>query len=134
VKVLYVAGRYRGPNAWVIEQNIRDAEHLALQVWAAGFVALCPHTMTRFYQGALPDAVWLAGDLELLRRCDGILMVPGWCESTGAQTERRFAADLDMPIFYSVGEAVHSWRLHDTPLSAATETPPAPLPDEAASS
>ena len=59
MKVVYIAGPFRGPNAWEIEQNIRRAESLALEVWRAGAAALCPYTNTRFFQGAAPDDVWL---------------------------------------------------------------------------
>ncbi len=112
-KVIYVAGKYRGPHAWAIENNIRRAEELALEVWAMGAVALCPHANTRFYQGALPDEVWLEGDLELLRRCDAILMVPGWEESKGAIVEERLAAQLGLHVFTSIEQlkaAVELWR------------------------
>ena len=59
MKVVYVAGPFRGPNAWEIEENIRRAERLALEVWRLGCACLCPHTNTRFFQGAAPDAVWV---------------------------------------------------------------------------
>ena len=99
MKVVYIAGPYRGANAWVIEQNIRRAESLALAVWRSGAAALCPHTNTRFFQGAADDAVWLNGDLELLRRCDAVLLVEGWERSSGAQHERILAQELDLPVF-----------------------------------
>lgn len=100
--VVYVAGPYRGANAWEIEENIRRAERLALQVWRAGAAAICPHTNTRFFQGAAPDAVWLAGDLELLGRCDAILLTPNWRESTGAVAEHDFAVRRGLPVFHEV--------------------------------
>ncbi len=103
MKVIYIAGPFRGPNAWVIEQNIRRAEELALAVWRSGAAALCPHTNTRFFQGAADDAVWLEGDLELLRRCDAVLVTPDWQRSTGAQEfEVTFAGLHEIPIFYDL--------------------------------
>src|SRR5512143_3243137 len=112
-KVIYVAGKYRGPHAWAIENNIRRAEELALEVWAMGAVALCPHANTRFYQGALPDEVWLEGDLELLRRCDVILMVPGWQESQGAMVEKKSAEQFGLHVFTSTEQlraAMQQWE------------------------
>jgi hypothetical protein len=53
------------------------------------------------FDGEAPDEVWLAGDLELLRRSDAVLMVDGWQRSVGATAERQVAADLGLPIFYS---------------------------------
>lgn len=91
MKVVYIAGPFRASNSWDMEQNIRKAETLALECWRAGFAALCPHTNTRFFQGAADDSVWLEGDLELLKRCDACLMVPGWEKSQGSCAEREFA-------------------------------------------
>lgn len=97
--VIYVAGPFRGPNAWAIEQNIRRAEALALEAWQAGFAVICPHTNTRFFQGTAPDEVWLIGDLDLVARCDAVLMVPGWQQSCGATGERGHATTLGIPVF-----------------------------------
>ena len=102
--VVYIAGPFRGPAAWDIEQNIRRAEELALKVWQAGYVSLCPHANTRFFQGSAPDEVWLKGDLELLKRCDALLTVSGWQFSTGAREEVRFALESQIPVYYSLEE------------------------------
>ena len=104
MKLVYVAGPFRGPNAWEIEQNIRRAEALALEVWRAGFACVCPHTNTRFFQGAADDSVWLDGDLELLRRCDAILMTPDWERSSGARAEEAFARANGVTVFYGLAE------------------------------
>lgn len=106
MKVAYVAGPFRGPDAWAIEQNIRRAEEIALQLWKRGFAVVCPHANTRFFQGAAPDDVWLRGDLEILSRCDCIVMTPEWYRSAGAREEHRFAEERGIPIFYSVYQAV----------------------------
>lgn len=100
-KVIYIAGPFRAANQWEQEQNIRRAEELSLRVWRVGGVALCPHLNTRFFSGALPDEVWLEGDLELLRRCDAILMVQGWELSFGAVQERAFALEHGIMSFYA---------------------------------
>lgn len=109
MKVIYVAGPFRGPNSWEIEQNIRRAETLALEVWRAGMAAICPHTNTRFYQGAADDAVWLAGDIAILLRCDAILMTPDWARSTGATAEKREAERLGIPVFLTL-DALKTWE------------------------
>lgn len=102
MRVVYVAGPFRGPNSWEIEQNIRRAETLALEVWRLGAAAVCPHTNTRFYQGAADDSVWLDGDLEILSRCDAILMTSDWRRSSGASAEHEFAVCQDIPVFYDL--------------------------------
>ena len=107
MKVVYVAGPFRGPDSWTIENNIRRAETLALEVWRLGAAAICPHTNTRFFQGAAPDNVWLDGDLAILGKCDAMLMTPDWERSGGARAEHDYAAERHMKIFYdlkSLGE------------------------------
>jgi len=102
--VVYIAGPFRGANQWDQELNIRRAEALALHVWERGFVALCPHLNTRHYQNYLDDDVWLTGDLELLSRCDAVLLTERWEESVGARSEKVFAEDQEIPVFRSMGE------------------------------
>jgi hypothetical protein len=102
--VCYIAGPFRGPDSWAIENNIRRAEALALEVWRAGAAAMCPHTNTRFFQGAAPDHVWLDGDLAILAKCDVILMTPDWERSSGARAEHDFAAARSIPIVYSLDQ------------------------------
>jgi len=107
--VVYVAGPYRAPHAWAIEQNIRKAEELALKLWTRGVAAICPHANTRFYQGALPDELWLEGDLAIMRRCDAVVLVEGWEHSTGTLHEKDVAERLHMPVFTTL-EAFELWH------------------------
>lgn len=108
MKVVYVAGPFRGASAWDIEQNIRRAETLALEVWRSGAACLCPHANTRFFQNAAPDHLWLEGDLAMLARCDAILMTPEWERSQGARAERDYAARLGLPVFYDL-DGLRAW-------------------------
>ena len=109
MKVVYVAGPFRGPSSWDIAENIRRAERLALEVWRLGAACICPHANTRNFQGAAPDAVWLRGDLELLARCDAVLMTDDWQRSTGARAEHDVATlRLHLPVFYRL-EELRDW-------------------------
>jgi Domain of unknown function (DUF4406) len=108
MKVVYVAGPFRGPDSWTIENNIRRAETLALEVWRIGAAAICPHTNTRFFQGAAPDNVWLDGDLAILAKADAILMTPDWERSSGARAELAFAHGQNIPAFYDIAE-LRNW-------------------------
>lgn len=118
MKLGYVAGPFRGANSWEMEENIRRAERLALEVWKLGAACICPHSNTRFYQGAAPDNVWLDGDLEMLGRCDFIVMTPDWTRSEGARGEHQFALDNGLAVFYGAGLALTTW-LADAPVETA---------------
>jgi hypothetical protein len=107
--VVYVAGPFRADNSWLIEQNIRRAEELSLKVWQNDMAAVCPHTNTRFFQGAADDDVWLKGDLEILERCDAVLLAPGWKDSRGTIAEVSRANDLKLPVFVSI-ERLLEWK------------------------
>lgn len=106
MRLVYIAGPFRASSAWGIEQNIRTAEELALEVWRAGFVAICPHMNTWHFQGTLPDDTWLKGDIEILRRCDAVLLVPGWEHSRGALKEVEAAVAASIPVFESLSALI----------------------------
>lgn len=109
MKVVYIAGPYRGATAWEVEQNIRAAEAMALEVAKRGAMPLCPHTNTRgYFEGQMPNRFWLEGTMELLRRCDAIMCLPTWEQSTGARAERSTAQDLSMPVFDDLGK-LEAW-------------------------
>lgn len=123
-RVIYIAGPFRGKDSWEIENNIRRAEALALEVWRTpGFCAVCPHTNTRFYQGAAPDSVWLEGDLAILKRCDAVLLTPDWHKSSGARAEVMVAAQSGIHTFDRLDALVEYFRALDAFNSTTTQTP-----------
>jgi len=100
VRIVYVAGPFRGLTAWDIEQNVRRAEALGLMVACAGAMPLIPHANTRFFQGQCSDDFWLAGTLEMLRRCDAMVTTEGWERSSGARAEVEEMKRLGRPVFH----------------------------------
>jgi nucleoside 2-deoxyribosyltransferase len=103
MRVIYVAGKFRGPSHWHIAENIRAAERVALDVWRLGAAALCPHANTAHFQDAAPDRVWLDGDLAMLDRCDALVTVDNWTDSVGAKVEVSHAIAKGIPVFHSIG-------------------------------
>ena len=81
---------------------------VALEIWRMGAVALCPHANTMFFQSAADDSVWLDGDIELLNRCDAVVMTPDWERSAGARAERDHAVAEGIPVFYDLA-ALRAW-------------------------
>ena len=105
--VVYIAGPYRSSHGpWGIRQNILRAEDLARQVWQAGFTALCPHKNTALFDGmpGMEDQDWLDGGLELLRRCDAMILTEYWRGSEGTWREIEYAREQGIPVFESVEE------------------------------
>lgn len=99
MKLVYVAGPFRGPDSWMIACNVHRAAALALEVWKLGAACICPHLNTAQFQGAADDSVWLDGDIEILRRCDAVILTPDWSLSSGARAEVAFAYNQGIPIF-----------------------------------
>ena len=89
MRVAYIAGPYRAKNGRTVIENIREAEAVAIKYWKKGYAVICPHLNTAFFDGLCPDQVWLNGDLEILRRCDTIVMMHGHRDSVGAGSQDR---------------------------------------------
>lgn len=106
MRLVYIAGPYRATTEYGVYRNIQEAERVALEVWKAGYAAICPHKNTAFFGGACPDSVWLEGDLEILRRCDAVLMLDGWIDSNGAVAEYREASRIGKPVFTGIGQLI----------------------------
>lgn len=102
--VVYIAGPYRASTPFLVEQNIRRAEAMMLLVVGMGLVPLCPHTMTRFIDGTGTDEYWLNTTLELMRRCDAVLLCEDWQHSSGTLGELAEARALGMPIYENLHE------------------------------
>jgi len=98
MKVLYLAGPYRAPTLRGIINNIRKAEKVAIALWQAGFAVICPHLNTALFDGVCDDKVFLEGDLEILKRCDIVVVLPGWEDSEGTRKEIALAEKLGIPI------------------------------------
>ena len=111
MKRVYIAGPFRGPDAWAVECNIREAEALGFRVASMGAVPVIPHAMFRFFDRTLTDQFWIDATLELLRACDTIVLTPRWEMSAGARGELNEARTRGLPVFFAPGElpALATW-------------------------
>ena len=99
IKVIYIAGPYRAPTTMGVADNIRAAERIGMIVAESGAMPLIPHANTGIvFTGVSNDMFWLAGTLELMRRCDGVVLMDTWARSTGARGEREEALRLGLPV------------------------------------
>lgn len=100
--LIYIAGPYRGASESDVFANIMRARTVAIQVWKAGFTAICPHLNTMFFGGVVKDDVILESDLFILSRCDAVLVLDGWEASAGTKSEIGHANDNGIPVFFSL--------------------------------
>lgn len=106
LRLVYVAGPFRGPTIWDIAENVRNAQRVGLEVARLGYMPVIPHANTHLFHGQGNDTFWLEGTLELLRRCDAVVLVPGWEKSSGTRAEIEEARRCGIPVFASPAEMV----------------------------
>lgn len=101
MKLVYVAGAFSASTRAGVEQNIAHAEEWGIRVAQIGAMPIVPHANTshRDYELIQPYPFWIEGTKELLRRCDAVLLIPGWEKSSGARGEREEALRLVIPVF-----------------------------------
>ncbi len=99
MKLAYVAGPYRGRTHHDVAQNIAAAREVAAHLWSLGYAVICPHSNSAFMSGAAPEETFLAGYLEMLRRCDLVVLVDGWQASEGTAQEIEVARTRGIPVF-----------------------------------
>jgi ribosomal protein S2 len=110
MKLVYLVGPYRGkskfkPLNWLQRQiNIHNARQVAKKLWKSGYAVLCPHTNTSNFDGLCPDQVFLDGTMEMMRRCDLVVVLPSWGKSTGSKAEIKEAKRLNIPVYSLGGE------------------------------
>lgn len=120
--ILYISGPFSAPDDAGIERNIAAASDVALEMWRAGWSVICPHKNTSGYQHArdLSHERWMLGDFEILRKCDAILMLPGWSQSKGAIMEHHFAGVIGLSTFYTPQQAA-DWLKVEQPMGLCIE-------------
>jgi hypothetical protein len=105
LRIIYTAGPYRGDGWNAVFENIVRARTAARKLWLRGWAVICPHANTLFMDGPeIPAVSFIEGDLEIIARCDAILMLPGWERSEGSRMEYSRATELRMPVYLSVEE------------------------------
>lgn len=98
---LYIAGPYSADTIELIQKNIDAARSAARDAWTLGWYAYCPHLNTAHFDDLdIPYQVWIAAGLEMLKKCDAVLMLDRWDKSLGAKAELEKAQTCGIPIHY----------------------------------
>ena len=120
MKLVYIAGRFRGATPWDVEKNIRAAEEVGFEVATLGAMPVIPHSMTRYFDKTLTDAFWLAGTMELLSQCDAVMTVANHAESKGAAAELAAARADGKPVFHDFPSLATWIKADDEPAAGDT--------------
>lgn len=110
MRILYISGPYWAKTLRGVINNIRRAEAVAIELWGMGYVVICPHLNTQFFPGGTEEREadkeidYVEGDLEILKRLtpryDGIVMLPAWDYSKGAQRELKGAQQVELFVYF----------------------------------
>lgn len=113
MKVVYVAGPYRASN--IIKQiyNIRRARKYSRILWRHGVVALCPHSNSAFFDDI--DDIILPGCIELMLRCDAVLVIPKSDKSSGVAAEVEAAKFHGMPVYTGIEKLIADFKTDTIP-------------------
>ena len=98
--LVYVAGPYTGDT----EPNIRAAQRVAAQLISPSVFPVVPHEMNQHLAHCGDIGYWYRATLEIMLRCDAVVLVERWCESTGAIAEVAAAHRAGISVYETVAE------------------------------
>ena len=108
MKLVYVAGPYRGPTREAVAQNVAAARHVGRLCVQAGWFPVMPTVNSAHFDHDFPDLAdeqyWLDGTMEMMRRCDAVVLIDGWQHSSGALAEVREAYKLGLPVYENTSQ------------------------------
>jgi len=99
--MIYIAGAYTAPTRTGIMANVQRAREVAARVAAHGAFPVTPHFLGDGIEDAGSPQFWYDGTLALMRRCDAVLVVPGYEESKGTLLEIADAGRRGLPVLYT---------------------------------
>ena len=103
-RVIYLASPYRAKDEWGVWTNIVSAHISAKQLWDKGYAVISPVSNSA-WMGEMDDfEKWMEGDLEILSRCDILVLNHGWQKSRGCRMEYDRAIALGLRIYSSPEE------------------------------
>lgn len=100
--LLYVAGPYSAATSLGRAWHVAQANLAAALLMEAGYNVLVPHQLGL---GIDPDSSrfgeqrWYDLTMDVMLRCDGVVLLPTWERSRGARSERDAAIEAGIPVY-----------------------------------
>jgi hypothetical protein len=113
---VYISGPYSHKTAEERVGNVSRAREAMVQLLTAGAAVFCPHTMTEGleHDDRLTYEHFMDNDLEWLRQCNAMLLLPGWENSKGTLIELEEAHRLRIPVYSELKNLCNVVRLEAT--------------------
>ena len=100
--LVYIASPYAHPSPKVREARLEAVRHVCGRMVNEGKIVMSPlvYLGELAHRGIHPPQGWYAFDLQLLARCDELLVLqlPGWEDSNGLLVEIAAAQARNLPI------------------------------------
>lgn len=74
MQLIYIAAPFTASTTWLVAENVRRAERHGLVVAECGGWPVIPHANTALFHGSVDAQDAYEGTMEMLRRCDGVLL------------------------------------------------------------
>ena len=114
--LIYVAGPLTTGSTVSEVANVKRAIKAGGELLRNNYIPYVPHLLY-FWDVIYPEEyeTWLKHGLYTLERCDALLALPGYENSTGTLIEISRATDLDIPIYFSIEELNEAFRGNEAP-------------------
>jgi nucleoside 2-deoxyribosyltransferase len=101
-KLIYLAGPFTATDSWGIEMNIRAVEEVMDWLLHRSSLSICTHSFGRMWRGREYESKMIELGVELVRRCDAVLLVGEWRRSAGTKAEVAEAFRRGKPVYVSL--------------------------------
>lgn len=100
--LIYTAGPYSSDDVKQHDAFIRHAREVSIKLWEKGHTVICPHLNTQYFEVdcAATYEDYMRGDFTMISRCDAILMLRGWENSSGSVRELDYARHLGLFVYF----------------------------------
>lgn len=96
---VYISGPITGMNKAKCDAAFNTAAAL---LFLKGYDAVSPWHISQMLPPSFTYEDYMDIDMVLLKKCDAILMLPGWENSKGATKELTYAKKNDMKVFFDI--------------------------------
>jgi hypothetical protein len=122
-QLIFICGPYRATDAareqWpsetdfeIVTRHIGQARQMKAAIMRRGHSTYCPHmesALMDYSDPTVPDGAHLDNCRRVLQHCTGLMLLPGWRESRGAQIEHDIAKRECKPIYDDILQLPVRW-------------------------